>query len=204
MNDLIHKYTGLRSDKKVFNSFLQITLDLRLAANLGRIEIASQFGNTALGALWQPITLGVTLFGIGVIFGSLFNMDVKNYLPYLTFGMVTWTFIVSALTEASRIFLASISQNLSYHHYILLPVQVISRNIFMFTLNLPTVAIVIITCEVEITLWGLVFTVFGMMNLFILVFASSLIFSLIGSRYRDFPNVVQNCLQILFFVTPIM
>ncbi len=204
LNSAIHKYTGLRVDKKIFISFTQIASDFRLAISLGRIEMASQFGNTTLGSLWQPITLGVTLFGIGVIFGSLFNLDVNVYLPYLTLGMVIWSFIVSSLNESSRIFSNTIAMNIPYHQIILLPIQTMSRNIYMFIFNIPTIAIVLFFCKVDVGIVNLGLALLGMINISILIFAASLLFSLIGSRYRDFPNIIQNSLQILFFITPIM
>ena len=70
-------------EKEVFDNAVFSLTGFKRNWHMGKHEIISMFGATSFGAMWQPISLGVTIFGIGVIFGNLFNLPVERYVPFL-------------------------------------------------------------------------------------------------------------------------
>lgn len=206
VNELLHKASGLRVDRETLASSCNIMRNLRLLFSLGRAEIVSMFGATAFGAFWQPVSLGVTIFGIAVIFGNLFNnTNMERYVPFLCASMILWTMLAATLNELSECFSQSQSHiTTRYHDLIIFPARAWSKNVLQLILNLPILAIVIISFDVKVSFFSLVIMMYGLITFILSVFSLGLIFSIFGSRFTDFGNVVKNTLQILFFLTPVV
>jgi len=206
LNQLLHKTTGLRIDRQVLESSCGVIGNIRLLFFLGRAELVSMFGATSFGAFWQPISLGVTIFGIAVIFGNLFNnTGWDRYVPFICASMILWSMLSSTLNELTECFSQSQSHiTTRYHDLIIFPARAWSKNVLQLVLNLPIMAVVIIIFEVEFSIISLVSLLYGLFTFIVSIFSLGLIFSIFGSKFTDFGNVVKNALQILFFLTPVM
>ena len=180
--------------------------NFRLLFALGRAELVSMFGATAFGAFWQPISLGVTIFGIAVIFGNLFsNTGWDRYVPFVCASMILWTMLSATLNELAECFSQSQSHSTTrYHDLIIFPARWWSKNVLQLALNLPIMVVVIVAFDVEFSLLSLVAVIYGLFTFTLSIFSLGLIFSIFGSRFTDFSNVVNNALRILFFLTPVM
>jgi ABC-type polysaccharide/polyol phosphate export permease len=131
-------------------------------------------------------------------------MDVIKYMPYFSLGFITWTFISTTLNEACLSFQESeriIKQiKLPFTAYVL---RVVWRN---FIVLLHTIAIFIpiaILCSVPIG-WVSLLSLPGLALICVNVTWLTLALAIIGTRYRDFIQMVQTGIQIMMFATPIL
>jgi lipopolysaccharide transport system permease protein len=192
-------------DFKLFKRLVKTCLDLRLNFFLGKHEMISMFGATSLGSLWQPISLGVTVFGIGVIFGQLFSLPLERYLPFLCIGMIQWQFLTSVFNEMSCVFsIGTAHKDTRYDELIIFPLRIWSKHLFQMLFNL-TILIIVLSCfQIGVDTGQFFVCLLGLMVFSILVLHIGLIFCLVGAFYTDFANIVRNFFQLMFFVTPVM
>lgn len=67
--------------------------------HLGWQDIKQRYRRSLLGPLWITIATGVTAVAMGLLYGELFHMDIKSFLPYVTLGSSSGT---SSRTRSSR------------------------------------------------------------------------------------------------------
>jgi len=171
---------------------------------MGKHEIISMFGATSFGALWQPISLGVTIFGIGVIFGNLFNLPVERYVPFLCVGMILWQTITSVSNECADACNGQKIDNTPYKLLLIYPIRVCFKHLFLTLLNLSVFVIVALIFSIKFSALQLAAFAFGALAFFLTILATGVMLSLLGAFFKDLSNIVRNLLNLFFFLTPIM
>jgi lipopolysaccharide transport system permease protein len=141
---------------------------------------------------------------IGVIFGSLFKSPMEEFLPFLTAGLILWSFISTVLIEATTVFVAAepIIKQLPipiFSHVI----RMVARNFYIFLHNIVIYPIV---CLVVQRAWGWndLLVIPGMIILIVNLLWLALLLGIFCTRFRDMAQIIQSCLQIVFYVTPII
>lgn len=186
----------------VFYAAISHLTSIRRSFLMGKHEIISMFGATTLGALWQPIALGVNIFGIGVIFGNLFNLPVERYVPFLCIGMILWNALVSVLGDCTDSLNGT--SNTRYDELIIYPIRICAKHALLSTLNFSIYIIVAIIFGKSITFAQLLFFLLGTTCFFWILTALGIIFSIVGAVFKDFSNILRNFLSLMFFITPVM
>ena len=163
------------------------------------------FGATSFGALWQPISIGVIVGGVGFTFGKLFRMDASSYIPFFCISLILWNFFVNSINELSALFRnPGEFQQHQYNKLLMFPMKVISKNIFQLVLNLSIFVITALFFQLSFTITNALVSTLGLLLFLLIVYLLGILASLIGSRFSDFPNVILNFLQIMFYLTPVM
>lgn len=171
---------------------------------LGFQDIKQRYRRSALGPFWLTISMGVNIATIGIVFGQLFGSPMRDFLPFLTIGLVLWAYIASCVNEGCTAFIDAqgiIKQlpiPLSTHIF-----RVVWRNFIILLHNILIFPFVIIVFGKSIT-WSIIY---GAIGIFLLILAMSwvaLLLAIFCARYRDLPQIIGSVLQILFYVTPII
>ena len=68
----------------------------RLAVTLGWLDIRLRYRGSMLGPFWLTISTGVMVGALGVLYSTLFKIDVRDYLPFLALSQVLWGFLGGA------------------------------------------------------------------------------------------------------------
>jgi ABC-type polysaccharide/polyol phosphate export permease len=170
---------------------------------IGWRDINRRYRRTIFGPFWTTVSLSLFVITLGLVWTNLWNKDPRSYLPYLTAGMVCWSFFLTTCTEGCSTFLGfeKIVRQLRIS-YTLLACAVVWRNAGLFLHNLVTFILVGIYGGVSIT-WATLLVIPG----FALFFLNAVwIITVLGTactRYRDLLQLVANLLQIALFLTPI-
>ena len=126
-------------------------------------DVKLKYRRTALGPIWNILTILITVSIMSVAWATIFKMDLSNYLPRLYFGLTAWIFCSSMIVTGSNMYLGSYHdlftnikisifsialRNMTFHLYIyfhyligaiilifLLDVD-INRNLFFFLISL--------------------------------------------------------------------
>ncbi|HCN6033366.1 TPA: O89/O101/O162 family O-antigen export ABC transporter permease subunit, partial [Escherichia coli] len=64
-----------------------------LWTTLGWLELRQRYKRSIVGPFWITLSMAVLIIALGVIYGELFKLEVKEYLPMLAVGLVFWNFI---------------------------------------------------------------------------------------------------------------
>ena len=89
---------------------------VHLWRTLGLSDFRIRHRRTAIGPLWEVVSMTIMVLGLGFIFGSLFGRSDRNYLAYLGTGLVLWTYLSSILAGSAGIFTSKREQILSVNN----------------------------------------------------------------------------------------
>ena len=177
--------------------------DYNLMLALGRQDVTTRYRRSRIGAFWLTINMIVTIMVLGFVFGGIFKQSINNFLPYLTVGLVLWGFISNSINEGCASFSSSsdiiLQVRMSFFIHI---VRVLWRNLIILFHNLLIIPIVFIIFSKSLSIDSLL----SIPALFLILMNlawMSLLLAIICTRFRDVGHIVQNIMQVTFFVTPI-
>lgn len=167
-------------------------------------DFAVQYRKTMIGPLW--VLLGPTLFilFLGLLFSEVGNIPKQVFIPHLAIGLVSWTLISGFVIGSTTVFQRNRAQ------------------IMQGGMTLPDIVVVevlktclqflhqIIILVAVFLYYGLSLTPYAVTSLFglVLVVATgvwlTMLFGIVGARYRDLSEVVAAVMRIAFLATPII
>ncbi|WP_448207519.1 ABC transporter permease [Azospirillum sp. sgz302134] len=197
--------SGDRSDvAQALDDLVEGVRRWRLWSRLGWHDIRKRYRRSVLGPFWLTLSMAVMVASLGLIYGTLFRLDLEGYLPFLAVGLATWTFVASFLNEGciSFIELEPLIKNvripMSVH-----VLRVLWRNLIIYAHNIVIFAVVALIFGVRPGAGGLL----APLGLLLMVANAGWIMLLLGmicTRFRDVPPIIGSLIQLLFFVTPVM
>jgi lipopolysaccharide transport system permease protein len=176
----------------------------RLWIMFGWIDIRQRYRRALIGPFWITISMAVMVTTLGVIYSSLFHLEIHTFIPFLTTGFCAWFVIQASISEATLTFMQAeaVIKNtnlpLSVHVY-----RLLWRNAIVFAHNVVIMFGIYLFFDLNPG-WGLLTLIPGFALLMINLAAFSIVLGMICVRFRDAPPMIGNLLQIIFFVTPIL
>ena len=171
---------------------------------LGLYDIQIRYKRTFLGPLWITIGTGATFTMMAMIFSAVLKTDINEFLPYLGAGMILWSLISGVVNDGPQVFVQARhlidSMRMPMTTHVL---RCVCRNVLIFAHNF---LVFLVICAV-VGLWPSVQTLYIFLTfpLFLLpLYFGALILSMLGARFRDISQMASVCLQMLFFMTPIL
>lgn len=171
---------------------------------LGLQDIVIRYRGSVIGPFWITISTAITVYSMGFLYGTLFGVTRTAYLPYFAAGIITWSFTSMVLGESTRILLDS----KIYMENIQLPATIyifrlLFRNVIILFHNIPVYISVALIYGINLNL-NIFWLIPGLLVLFLNgVFFATLV-AFVSARFPDVASIVNNILQVLFFITPIM
>ena len=171
---------------------------------MGWQDIRQRYRRTVLGPWWLAISTGLLILLLGFLWSEIFQVEIRTFLPFFAIGYVLWAFLSGAANESCtgftqfegiikqrRVPLSALLFRISVRHAIAL-----AHNAIIVVLILawarPSWTAATLLAIPGLVIFGLVVTL-GLIPIAILC-----------TRFRDFPQIVSNVLQVAFFATPIM
>ncbi|WP_426397409.1 ABC transporter permease [Ralstonia sp. R-29] len=176
----------------------------RVWLHMGFQDIKSRFRSSALGPGWILVNLAAVIGAVGLIYGRLFHQPMNEFLPFLTLGIVIWTFITSSLVEGSMAFVVAegyIKQfpfpKPIYLYRALVPYTVV------FVIGLIVYFAVVASYQRHVG-WGALWAIPGFALFLAINFFHVVIVAHVGVRFRDLPHLLSSLMQIAFYMTPVI
>lgn len=201
---------GHRGAQRRFRGILSVVEDLletvrwwRLWTCLAWQDVQLKYRRSVLGPWWITLSSAIFIFAMSIVYTRLFHQDFRSYSVFFTTGYLIWTFIATVVNDSNEVFYSSrgiikeIRLPFCLHLF-----RMIYRNLIVFSHNLLIIALVFLFARMELSWKQLLFfpgLVFVLLNLFWV----SLFISLLSTRFRDIPPIVNSLMQILFMVSPI-
>jgi lipopolysaccharide transport system permease protein len=176
----------------------------RLCWTLSWLDIKSRYRGSLLGPLWLTLSTGVMVAALGLLYSTLFKMNLHEYLPFLTLSLVLWNFISALVGDACVAFTQAESMIRSIRMpYSLYAGRIVIRNVMVLAHNI----IVIVCVYVILSIWPGVHALEALPALALWLvdaMALGLVLGAFCARFRDIPPIVASIMQIAFFVSPII
>ena len=170
---------------------------------LGWRENKRRYRRTVIGPFWSTLSLAVFVIVLGVVWSRLWQQDPKDYMPYLTSGMVVWLLLSVTISESCIAFinLETLIKQVRVS-YTLLACAVVWRNVIVFFHNILIFLLVAIYASVAVNAATL------LVGPGLLLFCANavwvvLLLGIACVRYRDIQQLVTTLLQVSMFVTPV-
>ena len=176
----------------------------RLWGLMGWNDIRQRYRRSVLGPFWLTLSMAIMVGSLGFLFGALFGVPIRDFLPFLTLGFLAWGLISGSIIEGCVAFTASeafIKQmKLPFSLYVH---RVVWRNLIIFAHNF----VVYIAVAVLFGIWPGVAALLLLPGLVLIVLNATWVGTLLGmicARFRDVSQIVASLLQVAFFLTPII
>ena len=185
---------------EIFNGFRQVELWSTFAWN----DIKARYARSILGPMWMVLSMGFMVLSLGLVYGTIFGVELSSYFPYLTMGFISWALVSSFFLEGSNIFVevASLIKQIKIPlsvHVARMSMRVMV--VFFHNMLIYVGVAVFFSFNPGLSGWLLV------PALLLTVINGMWIIMLLGGlsvRFRDLPYAVASVLQLAFFLTPII
>src|SRR5215469_7645781 len=175
-----------------------------LAWSLGWLDIRLRYRGSILGPFWLTLSTAIMVGALGVLYSVLFQIDLHQYLPFLTLSQILWSFIATMVSEACTCFtqaegmIRSVRMPLFLH-----AMRTLIRNVLILAHSVVVIVVVFAIFGV----WPgwhalLALPAFGLW--IIDAFAICLLLGTFCARFRDIGPIVASIMQIAFFLTPVI
>ena len=179
-------------------------LSWRLWAFLGLQDIQQRYRRSAFGPLWLALGLGVTVFGIGLLYSQILKTATGSYIPYIAISLFVWNFISAVMIESTSTFTGAVSVitavKLPYSSFIL---RTIARNVIVAAHSLVVVFIAYIWARYPVT-WVALMSIVGALLVIANLYWMSMLIAMLSARYRDVSQIIIYLVGIALFLTPII
>lgn len=170
---------------------------------LGWFDVQQRFRRSVLGPLWITLTMGALIAGMGPLYASIFDLELKTYLPYLALGIVLWGFISTTTIESCSAFISGAGvirqTRLPLSSFVL---RTVWRNLLVLGFNAVLILAVLLYAGVP-PLARLLEAIGGLAIVTAGAIGSGLVIGIFCTRYRDMQQVIASLLQVLMFLTPV-
>jgi homopolymeric O-antigen transport system permease protein len=167
-------------------------------------DIRLRYRGSILGPFWLTLSMAIMIGTLGLVYSTIFQTDIRSYLPFLTVGLLFWTFISSMITEGCNCFIGAepiIRQvRMPFTTHVC---RTLYRNLIVLAHN--AVVYVVIAWWFAVPVGGRALLVLpGIALLLANGMWVCFLLGMLCARFRDIVPIVANVIQIVFFTTPIL
>lgn len=171
---------------------------------LGWQDIRLRYRRSQIGPFWITISMAVTIYSMGFLYGKLFKMDLAYYFPFLATGLLTWNLMLNIVNDSTT----SLVEGGNFLKqmklpFIIFPLKIIARNAIIFFHNIIAVIPILFFAHISLG-WH---SFLALLGLFIILFNGlvyGMLLGLLGARFRDIVQIITSLMQVIFFITPVM
>ena len=170
---------------------------------LANKDISARYARTVLGPFWNVLSNALFVGALAFTFGTIFNMKLSEFLPYVAASMAIWNILSSALNDAPHLFprnagvISTYSLPLSMHVHKLAMDKII--NLFHFLLVYLVICFVYPPPLTPV----LLLSVLAVPVYYVFCFGVILLFASLGVRWRDIAPAISSLILLMFLITPI-
>ncbi|ENQ6478030.1 TPA: ABC transporter permease [Klebsiella quasipneumoniae subsp. similipneumoniae] len=194
---MITNSIGLNDLVSALKSFHIITM-------MGGQDIRQRYKRSRLGPFWITISMAVMITTMGLVFGNLFKTDVKEFLPFLTLGLIIWSFILGSITEGCEALISAegiIKQlPVPLHVHVL---RVVWKNFIIFLHNIVIFPFVLLAVGKGVS-WDIFLAIPGFLLLVLNLSWFLMIIAMVCARFRDMTQIILSIMQVVFYLTPVI
>jgi len=202
--------TPMVSDSQTFGRAFKDMRDglhqRELWLSLGWQDIKQRYRRSVLGPFWITIATGLQALAMGLLYSTLLNQPISEYLPYVTVGLIVWNVIQASILEGSDVFIANeglikqLPSALSVHVY-----RLVWRQFLFFIHNAAIYAVLVVAFSIWRDLnWSFLLVFPAILLLFLNAMWVTIVFGIFSTRYRDIAPILGSMTLMLFVLTPVM
>ncbi len=175
-----------------------------LATTFGWQDVAQRYRRSRVGAFWLTINMGVLIGALGLVFGTLFRTPMDEFLPYICVSLIFWGFISTSLSEGCTAFISAEGIILQVRMPLFTHVlRTLYRNAIILAHNLLIYPLILLAVG-RMPTWHLFLVLPGFVIVSFNLLWIMLVLGVLCARFRDMTQVMQNLLQVIMYLTPVI
>jgi len=178
--------------------------NFQLPALLGWQDVAQRYRRSKVGAFWLTINMGVLIGALGLVFGTIFNSPMSEFLPFICVGLIVWGYFSQLVNEGCTCFISSSDTMLQlpipFFTYVL---RTWWRNTIILAHNLVIFPIILLIFGKFVNFYAIL-VVPGFFFVSLNILWMMVVLAIICTRYRDLTQIIQNIMQVGLYLTPVM
>ena len=164
-------------------------------------DIRQRYRGSKLGPFWTVANVAFVAAGVGLLYSGIFNEDLNTFVPFLTAGIIFWFLIANCVSDSTVAFQQGGSMiRQAALPLFAFPLRVVTRNVIVLAHN---ALVYIAICFIFAVRPNLVWLIPGVVLLVLNVGWVTVLCALLGARYRDAVQMIQNALTLVLFLSPI-
>ncbi len=173
---------------------------------LAKLDMKVRFTGTYFGVLWVLLGLLLKVGMISLVYSLVLNKPLKEYVLFLSIGVITWNYIASLVSTSTQTFLkgANYFRQMPMPHFVFVFQTVYRETIILLLYQIMAIPLILLYFGLAgiklIWLWSLVGYFLIILNG---IFAGAWL-GWVATRYRDIQHLTSNLIMILFIVTPVL
>jgi lipopolysaccharide transport system permease protein len=176
----------------------------RFALGLARADLRTRYRGSVIGPFWITLTTGVMIAAFGLLYARIFDQPCRQHLLHVGVGLVTWTWISQAAREACT----ALTGAEALIRQAPLPVtvhvlRVTLRNLMVAAHHMVLLPPLFLVCG-HLPGPGALAALAGVALIAVNSLAFGTLLGFLVARFRDVGPIIDNLLQLLFFVSPIL
>ncbi len=184
---------------------------------LGISDIRLRYKRSRFGQLWITLSMAIFIGGIGFVYAKLFKREIGTFLPFLAVNYVVWSLVSGLITDSATAFTqASVYMTQEALPKSIFAMRIVVRNLVLFAHNIVIIPVLYALISLYFTIWPTVgfkspwpgpevfLAIPGLALTIIAAFLVVLLLGIICTRFRDMVQILQNVVQMAFFMTPVM
>jgi lipopolysaccharide transport system permease protein len=186
------------------NDLTQGIKSWRIGHLLGISLLRQRYSRSKLGQFWLSISTGITILMFGLVWSQLFGNPIEEYLPYVAVAHVMYGLMTASFLDATSAVPANgaLFENQETAFSTIVYSSIYRQTIIVFH-NFSIIVLAWIYFQWDLSLEFFLFFPAVIMTI-ISVTLTSYIITLITTRFRDVAQIVNNVVQVAYFVTPVM
>lgn len=176
---------------------------LRVIAFMAAGDLRARYRRSVLGPFWMTLGTAAGTLGLGLVWSELLRIDQASFVPSLTAGLIMWQLLSGCLVEATSAYWrqGAILRNLSVP-LSMPPIQMLFKHLINFLHNVPVLIVVLLVFRVPVG-WTLLLVLPALLLVALNLLWMTLLFAMLGARFRDFEYIVSGVMPLLMFLSPV-
>lgn len=170
---------------------------------LGIYDVKKKYRRTFLGPIWNLLSNFILICVITLVWTQVFKISVKEFLPHVAVGLLTWHFITDIAVSST--ILLSEKYNSVFQNIFTPLLSITLRNIFTYFLiyahNFPFFILILF---LNFSIFNLIYFIIGLIILFLNLTNISILLTFLGTRFRDIKPLVSSIMSAGTLLTPLM
>lgn len=167
-------------------------------------RIALRYRKTTLGPLWLLAGPAILIGALGYLYATIGGVAVELFVPHLAVGIIVWSLITSFMNGGTTVVFHNRPKML---HSAVKILDVVMINIFVAILQFlhHTLILVVVYFIFRWEIGPIAYiSLIGLLLLIVNGVWYSIVFGILGVRFRDITEIISAMMGALFFLTPIL
>ena len=172
--------------------------------HLSKMDLKNKFRRSKLGILWVCVNPFCLMMIMSVVFGTVFHQEMRTYAPYVLSVLLFWNVVTEGLITGASVIIGCDPYIRQFNHPVIIyPIKATITSLSCFVISTLALGVLEIFISPVNVLIGYISLPLTLLIYFGFGLSCCIIASFIGTKYRDYPQIISLTLQAVWYLSPV-